>query len=63
LRSSLRLHRPKTLVYTEASADAAPSPIAEKQVVTDVKWLGAHEKSREFPAEAWSSAFFRQPLR
>jgi hypothetical protein len=40
----------KAFTHTEASSDAATSPIAEKQVVTDVKWLGARERSREFPS-------------
>jgi hypothetical protein len=40
----------KAFTHTETSADAATSPIAEKQVVTNVKWLEAREKSREFPS-------------
>ena len=39
---------PKTFTHPSASSDAATSPIAGKQVVTNVKWLGAREKSREF---------------
>jgi hypothetical protein len=38
----------KAFTHTEATSDAATSPIAEKQVVTNVKWLEAREKSREF---------------
>jgi hypothetical protein len=40
----------KAFTHTAASSDPATSPIAEKQVVTDVKWLGARQKSREFPS-------------
>jgi hypothetical protein len=34
----------KAFTHPSASSDAATSPIAGKQVVTNVKWLGAREK-------------------